>query len=176
MDKNERRYDQAIKLLRDGLGYGDNLQLRMGLGIVYAKMGRVDDAQDQFRQAEKLDLTNPEPLVGLAVLDEYMKKIPDAMEKYREAVALDPSYVDARNRLGGMLLEAGKIAEAEEQFRAALRWNPNAEGVLYNLSLVLDAQKKPDEALVLLKNAHALSPDDPKITAALTAHQHTVTK
>ncbi len=170
MDRQMGKYDHAIKLLRDGLAYGDNLQLRMELGAVYAKVGRVDDAADQFHQALKLEPDNPEPLVGLGVLDEYNKKIPDAMEKYRRAVDLDPSYVSARNKLGSLLLETGKIAEAEEQFRAALEWNPNAEGVLYNLALVLDEQGKRDEALGLLEKAHALSPDDPRIMTALGEH------
>ncbi len=170
MDKNEGRYDQAIKLLRDGLGYGDNAQLRMGLGTVFAKVGRVEDAADQFNQAAKLDPLNPEPLVGLGVLDEYNKQIPKAMAKYRKAVEMDPSYVEARNKLGSMLLEEGNMIEAEEQFRAALKWNPNSEGVLFNLSLILDAQGKEDEALVNLEKANALSPDEPRIMTALARH------
>lgn len=170
MDRQMGKYEQAIKLLRDGLSYGDNLQLRMGLGTVYAKIGRVDDAADQFQQALRLEPENPEPLVALGVLDEYNKKIPDAMAKYRRAVALDPSYVSARNKLGSLLLEEGKMEEAEAQFRAALQWNPNAEGVLYNLALVLDAQGKRDEALLLLERAHALSPDDPRIAEAFEEH------
>ena len=171
MARQTGRYEYAIKLLRDGLAYGDNLQLRMGLGTVYAKVGRVDDAADQFTHAMKLEPANPEPLVALGVLDEYHKVFSSAMEKYRKAVELDPSYVSARNKLGVLLLEAGQIDAAEEQFRAALEWNPNAEGVLYNLSLVLDARGRPDEALELLEKAHALSPDDLRIAKALQEHQ-----
>jgi len=170
MDRQRGNYEQSIKLLRDGLSYGDNLQLRMGLGTVYAKVGRVEDAADQFQQALKIEPDNPEPLVALGVLDEYNKKIADAMEKYRRAVELDPSYVSARNKLGSLLLEEGNMAGAEEQFRAALQWNPNVEGVLYNLSLILDAQGQSDEALTLLEKAYALSPDDPRIMTALAAH------
>lgn len=173
MDKNEGRYDQAIKLLRDGLGYGENAQLRMNLGTVFAKVGRVEDAADQFNQTAKLDPLNPEPFVGLGVLDEYNKKIPEAMANYRKAVDMDPSYVEARNKLGSMLLEEGKMTEAEEQFRAALTWNPNAEGVLYNMSLILDAQEKRDEALADLEKANALSPDEPKIMTAIAKHLST---
>ncbi|NOS68151.1 MAG: tetratricopeptide repeat protein [Candidatus Peribacteraceae bacterium] len=172
MDKQMGRYDQAIKLLRDGLAHGENLQLRMALGSVYAKIGRVDDAADQFTQALTLEPDNPEPFVALGVLDEYNKKIPEAMEKYSKAVDLDPSYVSARNKLGSLLLENGKKEAAEEQFRAALKWNPNAEGVLYNLSLILDMDGKTDEALELLERAHALNPDDVTISSALERHRH----
>lgn len=170
MDRQTGRYERAIKLLRDGLAYGENLQLRMGLGTVYAKVGRVEDAADQFRQASKLAPENPEPLVALGVLDEYNGKVSDAMEKYLRAVEIDPSYVSARNKLGSLMLETGRMAEAEEQFRAALEWNPNTEGVLYNLSLILDAQRQTGEALALLERAYALSADDPRIMAALAAH------
>lgn len=170
MDRQRGKYERAIKILRDGLAYGDNLQLRIGLGTVYAKVGRVDDAAVQFRQAHKIEPGNPEPFVALGVLDEYNEKIDDAMEKYRKAVDIDPSYVSARNKLGSLLLEAGKTAEAEEQFRAALKWNPNTEGVLYNLSLILDEQLQTGEALALLERAYALSPDDPRIMAALAEH------
>ncbi len=170
MDKNEGRYEQAIKLLRDGLGYGDNAQLRMSLGTVYAKIGRVEDAADQFNRALTLEPDNPEPLVALGVLDEYNKKTADAKEKYRRAVEMDSSYVSARNKLGSLLLEEGNIADADVQFRAALQWNPNADGVLYNLSLILDRQKKPDEALAALERAYALNPDSPAIILALAEH------
>ncbi len=170
MARRSGKYDQAIKLLRDGLGYGDDVQLRMGLGTVYAKVGRVDDAREQFIAAQTLDPLNPEPLVALGVLDEYEKNIPAAMEKYRKAVEMDSSYVSARNKLGSLLLEEGKTEEAEEQFRMALQWNPNTEGVLYNLSLILDAQHKSEEALASLEKANALSPDDPRIMTALAAH------
>ncbi len=170
MKKDQGRYDQAIKLLRDGLRFGESVELRMGLGTVYAKVGRVDDAADQFMKAQALDPLNPEPLVGLGVLDEYRKNLPKAMEEYRKAVDLDPSYVDARNKLGAMLLDAGKTAEAEAQFRAALRWNPNADGVLFNLSVILDMQGKSDEALEALEKAHALNPDSAPIAMALAKH------
>lgn len=170
MDRQTGRYERAIKLLRDGLAYGENLQLRMGLGTVYAKVGRVEDAADQFQQALKLAPENPEPLVALGVLDEYNGKVSDAMEKYLRAVEIDPSYVSARNKLGSLLLEAGRMAEAEGQFRAALKWNPNAEGVLFNLSLILDSQRQTGKALALLERAYALSADDPRIMAALAAH------
>ncbi len=170
MDKNEGRYESAIKLLRDGLGYGDDARLRMGLGTVYAKMGRVENAADQFNQAFALEPDNPEPLVGLGVLDEYNKKIPEAMEKYRQAVAMDSSYVSARNKLGSLLFEQGKMEEAEEQFRAALVCNARADGVLFNLSLILDMQGKADEALDTLQKAHELNPDSPEIASALSEH------
>ncbi len=170
MDRQRGRYDQAIKMLRDGLGYGDSPILRMGLGTVYAKIGRVEDAADQFRQGVALDPLNPEPLVGLGVLAEHEGKTDEALALYKKAVELDPSYVDARNKVGSMLLERGDSAGAEEQFRAALRWNPNAEGVLYNLSLILDIQGKQDEALPLLEDAYALSPDSPPIMIALARH------
>lgn len=170
MAKNTGKYDQAIKLLRDGLGYGDDVLLRMGLGTVYAKMGRVEDARDQFLQARALDSKNPEPLVALGVLDEYEKNIPAAIENYRTAVMMDSSYVSARNKLGTLLMEEGNLTAAEEQFRAALEWNPNAEGVHYNLSLILDVQGKPDEALAHLEKANELLPDDPQIMLALAEH------
>lgn len=167
MAKDAGRYEQAIRLLREGLAYGEDVQLRMGLGTVYAKIGRVEDAADQFRRAQSLDPQNPEPLVALGVLDEYNGKTDDAIAKYRQAVAMDASYVSARNKLGSLLFEEGKIDEAEEQFRAALAWNPNTEGVLFNLSLVLEKRGLLREAIDALEKAHALSPDDPRITTRL---------
>lgn len=170
-DKQRGRYDHAIKLLRDGLSYGDNLQLRMSLGSVYAKQGRVEDAQEQFEKAAALDEKNPEPLVAIGVLDEYRGNADAAAAKYRKAVELDRSYVSARNKLATILFEQKKYDEAEEQFRIALEWNPNAEGVLYNLSLILDLQNKRDEALTMLERANALLPGDPMIVKALEEHR-----
>ena len=93
-----------------------------------------------------------------------------AIEKLQAAVRLDPSFVAARNKLGAYLLDQGKVHEAEEQFREALHWNPNSEGVLYNMSLILDQQGKSDEALQNLERANDLLPDDPRIMTALAAH------
>jgi Flp pilus assembly protein TadD len=170
MARQQGKYDEAVMLLNDGLAYGESIELHMGLGTVYAKVGQVSEARAEFTKASVLDPKNPEPLVALGVLDEYEKKPDAATENYRKAVEMDPSYVSARNKLGVMYLEAGKTAEAEEQFRAALKWNPNTEGVLFNLALILDEQKKREEATALLERAYALSPDDMRISLALAKH------
>jgi Flp pilus assembly protein TadD len=169
-DKQQGRYEHAIKLLRDGLGKQDNVQLRMELGNVYAKQGRVQDSWDEFQKAAKLEPNNPEPHVAMGILLEYTNDDAKATEEYRKAVEMDPSYVSARNHLGTMLLEAGNLADAEAQFREALKWNPNAEGVLYNLSLILDKTDRRDEARKLLERANALLPGDARITKALSEH------
>lgn len=162
--------ERAIKILREGLQSGESLRLRLELGNVYAKVGRVDDAVEQFSRAAALEPENPEPVFSLGVLDEHFGKIDEAMAKYRRAVELDPSYVAARNRVARLLLEQQKYAEAETELRAALRWNPNAEGVLYNLSLALDGQGRRAEALPYLEDAHALLPDSREIAVALQEH------
>lgn len=170
LEKDRGKYDQAIKLLRDGIAYGDDVLLRRTLGTVYAKMGRVDDAADQFRQSLELNPRNPEPLLALGVLDEYSGDLAAAKKKYRQAVEMDPSYVSARNHLGSILLEEGNMNEAEVQFRAALDWNPNAEGVHFNLFLILDARGKRDEALEHLEKANELLPDDLQILLSLAEY------
>jgi Flp pilus assembly protein TadD len=171
IDKQQGRYEHAISLLREGLGHGDNLQLRMALGSVYAKQGRVADAREEFEKAMTLDAKNPEPYVAIGVLDEYEKKIDAAIADYRKAVELDASYVSARNHLATLLFEKGNLDEAEAQLRTALEWNPNADGVLYNLSLILDKTNRRDEARQVLERAHQLVPDDSDIARALQEHQ-----
>lgn len=165
--RQQGRYEGAIQLLSEGIAYGDDVQLRMGLGTVYAKIVQIPEATDHFLKAMELDPTNPEPLVALAVLDEYKNFITEAAAKYRKAIDMDPSYVSARNKLGSILLKRGYIEEAEEQFVTALDWNPNADGVLYNLSVIREGQGRRDEAIMLLRKAAELNPDSPAIKERL---------
>lgn len=136
------------------------------LGRIYLKHNRPADAEAKFRAALGIDPKSPEALQGLALsLDEQKK--PEAATAYRDYLAVRPQDSGARERLVHFLVE-------QQQFDAALaEMNKTGNGQtpsLESLKLKADieiAQKKLDAAVVTLKQAIALAPNDAQLHGGL---------
>lgn len=136
------------------------------LGRIYLKHNRPADAEAKFRAALGIDPKSPEALQGLALsLDEQKK--PEAATAYRDYLAVRPQDSGARERLVHFLVE-------QQQFDAALaEMNKTGNGQTPSLeSLKLKAdieigQKKLDAAVVTLKQAIALAPNDAQLHGGL---------
>jgi tetratricopeptide (TPR) repeat protein len=124
--REQGKEEEAFTLLKEGLRYGDDLYLRIAAGAVYAKIGQIADAREQFERAREMDPRNPDPVFALGSLYEQIGEEGRARALFEEAVQLDPSFVIARVRLGKLYEDEKRPAEAEEQYRAALDWNPNS--------------------------------------------------
>ncbi len=136
------------------------------LGRIYIKNNRTADAEAKFRAALSLEAKSPEALQGLALsLDEQKK--PEAVSAYREYLAVQPKDNAARARLVHLLVE-------QQQYDAALaeldQAAPGQAPTLESLKLKADielGQKKVDEAIVTLKQAVALAPNDAQLHGGL---------
>ncbi len=169
--KEQGKTEEAFNVLRDGLAYGDHLQLHLSAGTLYASNGQLSEAREQFAIAAGMDGKNPEPIFSLGSLDEQAGDFKSAQANYERAVALDTSYVSARVRLAGLYKKNGKFTEAKLQLTEAVTWNPNSFEALLMMGQLLEEEKKWEEAITFLGQAEQLRPNDIPLLLVLARYQ-----
>lgn len=155
-------------------------RVRYPLSRVYARLGRMDEAQTQAEQSGTTDVTLDDPLLAeLAELrqgaDSLVRRGAErqiagdwqaAAAAYRAAVESDPENVPARMSLGGALAELGDLEGAETQLRRAVEIDPSQALAWYNLAGVLRGQGRLEEAISAYDEAITRSPGDVRFQLA----------
>jgi protein O-GlcNAc transferase len=136
------------------------------LGRIYAKTNRPAEAEGKFRAVLGLEPKSPEALQGLALSLDAQKK-PGALDAYRDYLAVQPQDNAARARLVHLMVE-------QQQYDAALaeldKTGAGQAPSLENLKLKADiqiGQKKFDAAIVTLKQALTMAPNDAQLHGGL---------
>jgi tetratricopeptide (TPR) repeat protein len=147
-----------------------NLEPILHLANLYVRLQRPADAEKKFRIILEGQPNNPQALLGVAECLAAQKK-PEAADAYRSYLAVQPGDTAERARLVHLLVE-------QQQYDAALEELNRAEtGQGANMPLSQDAmrmradiqvaQKKWDDAIVMLNKAVALSPRDAQLHGGL---------
>ena len=85
----------------------------------------------------------------------------DAYGWARAAILHNPAFLSSYNTLGVIYQRHGNLAEAEKVLAYALERDPMNAHVMSNLSSVLSALGRPDEALVLTRRLEKMEPEPP---------------
>jgi tetratricopeptide (TPR) repeat protein len=135
----ERGYlDQAEASFRSALRDDpSSAEAHYGLGSVYLKQEKLNDARDRFTRAVKLNGSYPETLPN------------------------------AWNNLGLIATREGRIDEAIGYFQEALKINSDYWIALENIGNAYRQQKRWDEARAALERAAAIQPRDPEVNYSL---------
>lgn len=114
------------------------------MGEVYAKLGRIDEAQQCFERAAEI----------------YMEKNMDenAEELYMEALKINPNTLNVYNSLGILYRRQGRLKDSIRMYRKALRVNPEDENIYYNLARVFISVNSPEKAVDILEKALKINP------------------
>ncbi len=145
--------EKAFAVLKEGLRYGEDRELNLLAGQIYAKAGDTASAREQFATVLNADTKNPDALFALGSLDEQEQNFDAALEEYRKAVDADPSFVSALNGIARISLQRGDAAAAEQVLAQALRWNPSAGESHRLLGLHLEEKKDYTDAEGHLRKA-----------------------
>ena len=158
---NEGNYDEALTMLREGLGLYPNAgELHVGVG--YARLARDEFAwaRKAFEEALVLDPEHEDALAGLGETLLRFGQTPQAMKTFRRILELGyADDIELMLQVGRALFREGLIAEAKEYFEIAVQQVPeNAEAV----AMVGYAQHRLGDdigAEETLKKALQLDPD-----------------
>lgn len=125
-------------------------------GMLYLSKGMLNEAEELFKQAIKLDPNYAIAHNNLAVI--YLKKgfYKEAIKELRIATQLKPDYAEAFNNLGVAYFQRQKYTEAKWSFEKALEINPNYEEPKKNLAILsknlISNSNKPKEKNISTKN------------------------
>ena len=124
LDKALKSIDRSIKLNPE---VAKSHVLR---GRILVEKGRLEEARQEFLNAEKLDVKSVDAQYYLGIVHERFRQYDEALARYKHAMDLDinnPQYVVAAAE---MLMETGKLDEADSliadrrkyfEYNAALR-------------------------------------------------------
>lgn len=143
-----------------------NDEALLELGRIYIKNNRPADAEGKFGAVLELRPKSPEALQGLAVSLDQQKR-PSAAQAYRDYLAVQPQDAAARGRLVQLLVEQQQFDEAlSELDKGGRAQSPSVEDLKLKADIEI-RQMKLDAAIVTLKQAIALAPNDPQLHGGL---------
>ncbi|HWN99370.1 MAG TPA: tetratricopeptide repeat protein [Blastocatellia bacterium] len=168
----EGNRDEVIQELERALTiYPDYFRALNGLGLIYMKMDRLDDATRMFERASKIAPRVYQPRMNLGI-------ILTRRGKYKEAAAMlealhkeNQSVSEVRLALGDVLIALNRLDEAEPHLRTALLDSKldrqGAGNAHYRLGLLLNKTQRYEAAVVELSQAADLLPNAGRIRLQL---------
>ena len=124
----------------------DNWMAHASLGGEFARLGRVEEAIEQFERGLAINPGDARGQYNLGRCYHLLGKTGQAALRYRRALALRPDLAEAHNNLGVILSAAGDSTQALAHFRAALSIRPDMAEARQNLERTPSATPgNPDE-------------------------------
>jgi tetratricopeptide (TPR) repeat protein len=136
------------------------------LGNLYLGLKRYPDAETKFRAGLELEPKSPQALLGLAETLDAQKK-PEAAGAFRDYLAVQPDAPGAQSRVIHLLLEQKQYEAAlTELDRAEAGKTPTLDSLRSRTDIQI-AQKKWDDAIISLRKAITLAPNDADLRGGL---------
>ncbi len=145
-------YQDELTLWRDNLiHHPDDAISYNNLALTLAKMGRPEEAIEQFEKTVRLKPDRAHS--NLCALLNYLGRTKEAIEHGELALNINPNAADAHNNLANALAKAGRKQEAIEQYRLALRLKPDYPDAHNNLGFLLFEAGHVEDAIAQYQQA-----------------------
>ena len=129
-------------------------------GNVLDQLGREPEALAQYREAVRINPSDPDARANYARLLFKDGETGEAMTQYQEALRIEPSSAPIRVYYGTDLFRMGRVNDAAAQFRQALQIDPNCGDAHTCLGNVMLSQGQTEQALAQYRNALQIDPAD----------------
>jgi tetratricopeptide (TPR) repeat protein len=138
-----QKYREALALRGKEMVVG----IHYALGSVYAKVGKYEEAAEEFKKELQI---NPNDSLALWKLGELgLRSDPQGVRGYLErAIILNPDLPQAALAYGRLLAKAGETEKAVEQFQRVIRLAPEEDSVHYHLAKAYRLLGRPEEAKI----------------------------
>ncbi|HEU4387606.1 MAG TPA: tetratricopeptide repeat protein [Blastocatellia bacterium] len=160
----DQKYQEAVEPLKQAIAIQpDFFRAYNDLGVLNMRLNRLDQAEDAFRHAIKIDSRSYLPQLNLGIVLNRRGSYKDAAEVLRKLQLANP---DVAERINAALVEAligsQQWALAEQQLEKALHFeNVDAVDLKIKLGMVLIKQGKSASAIGILDEAARAEPDNP---------------
>jgi tetratricopeptide (TPR) repeat protein len=148
------RLDEALRdLTAAERQQPSDARIRNFRGIVLVRMGRTNEAADEYREATRLDPSLEDAYKNLGFLEWTEHHLESARAKLQRAVELAPDDSFARYYLGRVQLDAGLYESAfQELDRSGIAWPADPQFLIEaaNGYLTLQRQEKAREVMARL--------------------------
>jgi arylsulfatase A-like enzyme/Flp pilus assembly protein TadD len=136
-----------------------NPEVSNDLAVVYAGLGRRDEARAVFKQLLERNPASATTWFNLGLFELQSRRPVEAADAFRRATSLDPGYGEAWHALGAALVERD-VPGAIDAWRHAERLLPREYDLLFNLGMLLADSRTPSEAVPYLERFEREAPRD----------------
>ena len=158
-EKAIKSLERSIRSLEE-IGNKEELARDMNkLAVIYEYVGRLDEAEKEYREALRIYPDFAKAHNNLGVLLGNKGREEDAEAEYREAIRIKPDFAKAHYNLGILLNEMGRKEDAEAEYREALRINPDDAKAHNNLGVLLVDRGRKEDAEAEFREALRIKPD-----------------
>jgi len=147
-----------------------NLKELLAEAAKHAAAGRVDDALAAYEAALAESPRLAEAHHNVAALRLAKGDLSGARASLDEALRLRPDWTQAHLALGRLCARQGRFEDAERAFARAAELAHQSAEPLFLRAQALDRLRRWPDALLSLRAARALAPNDEEIWAALRSH------
>ena len=163
--------DRAVsELVQSELVNADRPESHLNLANLYARLGRVADAESELRTALWLDPAFVPALVNLADLMRGQGRDADGERFLEQALRAAPDHAEALHALALLRVRQKRLPEAVDLLRRAARARPDAPRFAYVYAVALHDTGRVGDAITVLEGAHRQRPADRDTLAALATY------
>jgi tetratricopeptide (TPR) repeat protein len=134
-------------------------------GLIYAQLGHLNEAAEDFRTAVALTPNDPVAHNNLGNALRPLGQWEEALAACERALALAPDYLDAQLSHANALLDIGRPADALAGYDRLLQRAPNDIRALSNKGLALRSLNRAQDAVKSYEQAMAADPGNAQIRA-----------
>ena len=134
---------------------------KLALAAKHHQEGRIEDAEQLYRQVLNNNPRNVDALRMLAMVAATAKRYDDAERLLRKAVGIAPDFLTAVVDLGRVLKEQDRFEEAIDCFKNAIAINPNNPHTHFLLASAYSPAALNREAAREYRRALDLAPEHP---------------
>jgi protein O-GlcNAc transferase len=150
------------------------LQQVFDLAVKHHQAGRLQEAEQTYRQILARWPNHPDTLYNLGLLARQVGRNDAAVDLLRRAIAGKPDWAEAHCHLGHALIGKEQLDERIAAYARAVALKPSYAEAHTNLGIALVDKQELDEAIAAFRHAVACVPDSPEFQMnlgnALMAH------
>lgn len=150
--------------------YPADPDVRISLGVVYAKTGRAEEATSELRAALKVRPTSDYAHRELANALRDLNRDQEALAHYRQALRIRPDYFRNNMALGLFYYRKGQYEDAATWFQRVTQVQPDSNMGFINLGAAYMRLGANDLALENFEQANTIAPDGVTFSNIGTIH------
>ena len=137
----------------------------MRLAIQHHQAGRLDKAEELYRQILAAAPNNPFVLHLLGVIAFQSGKLDASLDLIKKAISINPGQAYFHANLGNTLIRMGRTDDAMEAYKSALRLNGAHFDALANLGFAWQAKMNYSRAATCYRQAMKSNPNNEQVKA-----------
>jgi protein O-GlcNAc transferase len=141
---------------------GSNPAQNIEKGLHLHQQGRLDQAEETYRQILQFQPLNSDALHLLGVVAMQKGDNPSAVELINRAIQIQPHHPIYLNNLGNALRQQGRYLDAVGCYQEAIARKPDLAEVYINMGIAYHCLGRYDQAIAAYHQAHRLMPDNPE--------------